>query len=56
MRDVPVALFLSGVIDSSSLAALSARNSALQTFTVVFPEVDFSEVTYSVADCAVLRD
>ena len=47
VSDVPIALFLSGGIDSSSLVALAARNSALQTFSVVFPETDFSEAPYS---------
>ena len=45
--DVPVGLFLSGGIDSSSLVALASRDGPVQTFSVVFPEADFSEAPYS---------
>jgi asparagine synthase (glutamine-hydrolysing) len=42
--DVPVGIFLSGGIDSTALAALASREqSGVRTFTVVFPEEEFSE-------------
>ena len=49
VSDVPVGLFLSGGIDSSSLVALASRISStpLQTFAVTFPEAEFSEAPYS---------
>ncbi|MBT5329277.1 MAG: asparagine synthase (glutamine-hydrolyzing) [Gemmatimonadetes bacterium] len=49
VSDVPVGLFLSGGIDSSSLVALASRISSvpLQTFAVTFPEAGFSEAPYS---------
>ena len=45
VSDVPVGLFLSGGIDSTALLHLmhQARPSSLKTFTVVFPETQFSE-------------
>ena len=45
VSDVPVALFLSGGIDSSVIAALAARRSAttLDGFTVTFAEPQFDE-------------
>lgn len=35
MSDVPVGLFLSGGIDSASIAAISAKHKQLQTFTIL---------------------
>lgn len=44
IADVPVGVFLSGGIDSTTLAALAARQeSGVHTFTVGFPEQQFSE-------------
>ena len=44
IADVPVGVFLSSGIDSTALAALAAREIAgVHTFTVAFPEKEFSE-------------
>ncbi|MEO8192489.1 MAG: asparagine synthase (glutamine-hydrolyzing) [Gemmatimonadales bacterium] len=45
VSDVPVALFLSGGIDSSAVAGLASEvsDSQLESFTVTFSEADFSE-------------
>jgi asparagine synthase (glutamine-hydrolysing) len=44
IADVPVGVFLSSGIDSTVLAALASRESAgVHTFTVAFPEKEFSE-------------
>jgi len=44
IADVPLGLFLSSGIDSTALAALAGRTQKdLHTFTVVFPEQDYSE-------------
>jgi len=44
ISDVPLGLFLSSGLDSMALAALASRErSGLHTFTVVFPELEFSE-------------
>jgi asparagine synthase (glutamine-hydrolysing) len=45
VSDVPVALFLSGGIDSSAVAGLASEvaESRLESFTVTFSEADFSE-------------
>jgi asparagine synthase (glutamine-hydrolysing) len=44
LADVPLGLFLSSGLDSTALAALASRERRdLHTFTVVFPELDFSE-------------
>ena len=45
VSDVPVALFLSGGIDSSAVVALASEQTAepLQTFTITFGEKEFSE-------------
>jgi asparagine synthase (glutamine-hydrolysing) len=44
VSDVPVGVFLSGGIDSTSLAALASREvSGIHTFTVAFAEKEFSE-------------
>ena len=44
LADVPLGIFLSSGIDSTALAALASRQrSGVKTFTVVFPEQEFSE-------------
>ena len=44
IADVPLGVFLSSGLDSTALAALAGRSqSDLRTFTVVFPEQQFSE-------------
>ncbi|MEO8576477.1 MAG: asparagine synthase (glutamine-hydrolyzing) [Gemmatimonadales bacterium] len=45
VADVPVAVFLSGGIDSSAVAGLASEVSAkpIESFTVVFDELEFSE-------------
>ncbi len=44
IADVPVGIFLSGGIDSTAIAALASREvSGVHTFTVDFPEKQFSE-------------
>src|SRR6266545_1118050 len=44
IADVPVGVFLSSGIDSTSLAALASREvSGVHTFTVAFPEKEFNE-------------
>lgn len=49
VSDVPVGLFLSGGIDSSSIVALAnkLREGALQSFSVIFSESKFSEAQFS---------
>jgi asparagine synthase (glutamine-hydrolysing) len=44
VADVPVGIFLSSGIDSTALAAIAARfQKGIRTFTVAFPEPEFSE-------------
>jgi len=44
LADVPLGIFLSSGIDSTALAALASRQrSGIKTFTVIFPEQEFSE-------------
>ena len=49
MSDVPLGLFLSGGIDSSSLAALMARmvKDPIRTFTVGFADAWANELSYA---------
>jgi len=49
VSDVPVGVFLSGGIDSSTLVGLVSRNGSSQvnTFSVVFKEADYSESRFS---------
>lgn len=49
VSDVPVAVFLSGGIDSSAVAGLASEVSAmrLDSFTVTFSEQDFSEALHA---------
>jgi asparagine synthase (glutamine-hydrolysing) len=44
VADVPVGVFLSSGIDSTTIAALASRaQSGIHTFTVAFPEAEFNE-------------
>jgi asparagine synthase (glutamine-hydrolysing) len=48
IADVPLGVFLSSGLDSTALVALASRaQSDLRTFTVVFPEQNFSEAKIS---------
>jgi asparagine synthase (glutamine-hydrolysing) len=48
VSDVPVGLFLSGGIDSSSIAGiLSLAGIRLNTFSIIFREAEYSEAEYS---------
>ena len=48
VSDVPVGVFLSGGIDSSSLAGILRRNGIqIDTFSIVFREADYSEAQFS---------
>jgi asparagine synthase (glutamine-hydrolysing) len=48
VSDVPVGVFLSGGIDSSSLVGILSRNGARpSTFSIVFREEDYSEAEHS---------
>ena len=48
VSDVPVGLFLSGGIDSSSLAGILSRAGIrVNTFSIVFREAEYSEVEFS---------
>jgi asparagine synthase (glutamine-hydrolysing) len=48
VSDVPVGVFLSGGIDSSSLAGILSRGgSQLNTFSIVFRESDYNEAEFS---------
>jgi len=43
VADVPVAAFLSGGVDSSTVVAMARRNGDIETFCVSFPGTDFDE-------------
>ena len=49
MSDVPLGVFLSGGIDSSAIAAMTARmiDRPVQTFSVAFKDRAFNELSYS---------
>jgi asparagine synthase (glutamine-hydrolysing) len=52
VSDVPLGVFLSGGIDSSTVAALAARHGALETFAIGFEERSFDESAYARAVAA----
>ncbi|MBI3327062.1 MAG: asparagine synthase (glutamine-hydrolyzing) [Nitrospinae bacterium] len=47
VSDVPLGIFLSGGIDSSTVAALAARSGALKTFSIGFQEQSFDERAFA---------
>src|SRR5215469_5600809 len=50
VSDVPVGVFLSGGIDSSTIVALAREvtgGGALRTYSIVFPEREFSEASFA---------
>ncbi len=49
LSDVPLGVFLSGGVDSSAIAALTAREShnSISTFSVGYKELPFSELPYA---------
>ncbi|MGH7466951.1 MAG: asparagine synthase (glutamine-hydrolyzing) [Longimicrobiales bacterium] len=47
VSDVPLGVFLSGGIDSSAVAAMAARQGALDTFSIGFTEASFDESAYA---------
>lgn len=47
ISDVPLGIFLSGGIDSSTVAALAARHGALETFSIGFTETSFDESVHA---------
>ncbi len=56
VSDVPVGVFLSGGIDSSSLVAILSRAGVqASTFSIVFREADFSEAEHSRAVAALFN-
>ncbi len=56
VSDVPVGVFLSGGIDSSSLVAILSRSGVRpSTFSIVFREVDYSEAEHSRAVASLFK-
>ena len=47
VSDVPLGIFLSGGLDSSTVAALAARHGALETFSIGFEEASFDESAHA---------
>lgn len=47
VADVPLGVFLSGGLDSSTVAALAARHGAIDTFSIGFTESSFDESAYA---------
>lgn len=47
VADVPLGVFLSGGLDSSTIAALAAREGAVETFSIGFAERSFDESSYA---------
>ncbi|HET9985987.1 MAG TPA: asparagine synthase (glutamine-hydrolyzing) [Longimicrobiales bacterium] len=47
VSDVPLGVFLSGGIDSSTVAAFAARHGAVETFSIGFEEASFDERVYA---------
>jgi asparagine synthase (glutamine-hydrolysing) len=47
MSDVPLGVFLSGGIDSSTVAALAARHGPIDTFSIGFQDPSFDESSYA---------
>jgi asparagine synthase (glutamine-hydrolysing) len=47
VSDVPLGIFLSGGLDSSTVAAIAARHGALDTFSIGFTEKSFDESGYA---------
>lgn len=52
VSDVPLGVFLSGGLDSSTVAALAARHGALDTFSIGFDEASFDESAHARAVAA----
>lgn len=47
VSDVPLGIFLSGGLDSSTIAAIAAQHGALDTFSIGFSEKSFDESGYA---------
>jgi asparagine synthase (glutamine-hydrolysing) len=47
VSDVPLGIFLSGGLDSSTIAAIAAQHGALDTFSIGFQEKSFDESSYA---------
>jgi asparagine synthase (glutamine-hydrolysing) len=47
VSDVPLGVFLSGGLDSSTIAALAARHGAIDTFAIGFDEASFDESAHA---------